>query len=105
MSNIHFTAFTNETKLTTKTNYGKKLINTSQKFVKAFRWKYRIGWLQQFLRKSEPNPAHTKFEKSPPTPTQPMDGLGKRPTGFNSQLQLSTSLIPGLGRARPPNAF
>ena len=32
--------------------------------------------LQRFLRKSEPIPTHTKFEKNTlPNPTQPMDRL------------------------------
>ena len=73
VSNVHSTAVTNKTKRNwqlTKTNYGIKLINISQKFVKGVQWKYKIGYNSltvQFLRKFEPSPTHTEFEKAHPT--------------------------------------
>jgi len=55
----------------TKTNYWIKMINMSQKFVKAVQWKHRISYNSSYanLNPTQPNPH--KIWKSPPSPSQP----------------------------------
>jgi len=74
MSNVHFTAVANKTKRNwqlTKTKYEIKLINRSQKLVKAVQWKYRIRYNSSYANLNTTKPTQNLKKPTQPNPTQP----------------------------------